>query len=67
MLLLSDRKRRHLEAKQKGEPGSLRKGFVTDASQMLDYDAARSKVRKLQDKPSDDSIKLPRVSRAFFV
>lgn len=31
---------------------------------MIDYDAARSKVRKLQDKPSDDSVKLPRVSFA---
>jgi hypothetical protein len=37
---------------------------LTISSQMLDYDAARSKVRKLQDKPSDDSIKLPRVSRS---
>lgn len=30
--------------------------------QLLDYDAARSKARKLTDKPSDDSTKLPRVS-----
>jgi bridging integrator 3 len=27
----------------------------------LDYDAARSKVKKLVDKPSDDTTKLPRV------
>ena len=29
---------------------------------LLDYDAARSKVRKLTDKPSDDPTKLPKVS-----
>ena len=28
---------------------------------LLDYDAARSKVRKLTDKPSDDPTKLPKV------
>lgn len=28
--------------------------------QMLDYDSARAKVKKLVDKPSDDSTKLPR-------
>lgn len=33
--------------------------------QLLDYDAARSKARKLTDKPSDDSTKLPRVSSFF--
>lgn len=33
---------------------------------MIDYDAARSKVRKLQDKPSDDSVKLPRVRFAAY-
>jgi len=27
----------------------------------VDYDAARSKTRKLMDKPSDDATKLPRV------
>jgi bridging integrator 3 len=31
-------------------------------SQMIDYDAARSKVRKLTDKPSEDPTKLPAVS-----
>lgn len=29
--------------------------------QMLDYDSARSKLRKLIDKPSEDPTKLPRV------
>jgi hypothetical protein len=29
---------------------------------LLDYDAARSKVRKLVDKPAEDTAKLPRVS-----
>jgi hypothetical protein len=28
---------------------------------MLDYDASRSKVRKLVDKPAEDTAKLPRV------
>jgi amphiphysin len=30
---------------------------------MLDYDAARSKVRKLVDKPTEDPTKLPKVGR----
>lgn len=30
---------------------------------MLDYDAARSKVRKLVDKPSEDATKLPKASQ----
>jgi len=29
---------------------------------MLDYDSARAKVKKLVEKPADDSTKLPRVS-----
>ena len=29
--------------------------------QLLDYDAARSKVRKLTEKPSEDTNKLPKV------
>jgi hypothetical protein len=28
---------------------------------MLDYDSARSKLRKIIDKPSEDPMKLPRV------
>ena len=32
---------------------------------MLDYDAARSKLRKVVDKPSEDPTKLPKV-RFFF-
>uniref|UniRef100_A0A0W0GFG9 Putative Hob3p n=1 Tax=Moniliophthora roreri TaxID=221103 RepID=A0A0W0GFG9_MONRR len=31
---------------------------------LLDYDAARSRLRKLVDKPSDDPTKLPKASRA---
>lgn len=30
-------------------------------SQMIDYDAARAKVKKLVEKPSEDPTKLPRV------
>ena len=29
-------------------------------AQMLDYDSTRAKVKRLVDKPSDDSSKLPR-------
>ncbi|KAG8778644.1 hypothetical protein FRC16_003778 [Serendipita sp. 398] len=32
---------------------------------MLDYDSARSKVRKLQDKPSEDTAKLPAAQKEF--
>lgn len=32
---------------------------------MLDYDAARAKVRKLVEKPADDTTKLPRVCFPF--
>lgn len=36
--------------------------------QLLDYDAARSKMRKLIDKPSEDPTKLPKVvSKHFFL
>ena len=31
-------------------------------NKLLDYDAARSKVRKLVEKPSDDPTKLPKVT-----
>ena len=31
------------------------------AAQLPDFDAARTKVRKLSDKPSDDPTKLPKV------
>ena len=33
--------------------------------QLLDYDAARSKVRKLVDKPSEDATKLPKVGSNY--
>lgn len=33
---------------------------------LLDYDAQRSKVRKLIDKPSEDPQRLPRVRLFFF-
>lgn len=31
---------------------------------LIDYDSTRAKVRKLVEKPADDSTKLPRVSHA---
>jgi len=34
-----------------------------DPTQMIDYDAARSKLRKLIDKPSEDPTKLPRAQQ----
>lgn len=37
----------------------------TDVAQLLDFDAARTKVRKLSDKPSDDTMKLPRVRLTY--
>ena len=33
------------------------------STQMIDYDAARSKLRKLVDKPSEDPAKLPRAQQ----
>lgn len=48
---------------KKVSPDHCARDAILTPAQMLDYDAARSKVRKLQDKPSDDSIKLPRVRR----
>lgn len=35
-------------------------------SQLLDYDAARSKLRKLIEKPSEDPARLPRVGPVSF-
>jgi amphiphysin len=32
---------------------------------MIDYDAARAKVKKLVEKPSEDPTKLPRVSFVY--
>ncbi len=37
-------------------------GITKRNHKMLDYDSARAKVRKLQDKPDNDTLKLPRVS-----
>jgi bridging integrator 3 len=34
-----------------------------DPTQMIDYDAARSRLRKLIDKPSEDPTKLPRAQQ----
>lgn len=31
-------------------------------TQLLDYDSARAKMKKLVEKPSDDASRLPRVS-----
>lgn len=36
-------------------------------NKLLDYDSARTKVRKLVDKPSDDPTKLPKVSLKLFI
>jgi bridging integrator 3 len=36
-------------------------------SQLLDYDAARSRLKKLIDKPSEDPTKLPRVRHTSFI
>ncbi|KAH7339792.1 BAR-domain-containing protein [Rhizoctonia solani] len=38
----------------------INEGIAKRNKKMLDYDAARSKVRKLVDKPSEDATKLPR-------
>lgn len=37
--------------------------LIHDRPQMIDYDAARSKLRKLIDKPSEDPTKLPRAQQ----
>ncbi|KAJ9093890.1 hypothetical protein QFC21_006263 [Naganishia friedmannii] len=44
---------------------TVNEGIAKRNKKMLDYDAARSKVRKLQDKPSDDSVKLPRAQQEY--
>ncbi|KAJ9120424.1 hypothetical protein QFC24_005381 [Naganishia onofrii] len=44
---------------------TVNEGISKRNKKMLDYDAARSKVRKLQDKPSDDSVKLPRAQQEY--
>ncbi|KAG8688453.1 BAR adaptor protein Hob3, partial [Ceratobasidium sp. 395] len=38
----------------------INEGIAKRNKKLLDYDAARSKVRKLVDKPSEDPTKLPR-------
>ena len=38
----------------------IREGLADETTQMLDYDATRSKVKKMVEKPSDDPTKLPR-------
>lgn len=40
-------------------PPSLLSSFPFSPLQLLDYDAARSKARKLSEKPSSDATKLP--------
>ena len=35
--------------------------LTRSAIQLLDYDAARNKLRKVVDKPGEDGLKLPKV------
>lgn len=58
VLLLARGEQHHLQAP---EQSRSRQHEPADPVQLLDYDAARFKARKLSDKPSDDTSKLPRV------
>lgn len=63
--VLSCYQRAYIEAEQEGTFSSaVRTGFFfanLDAPKLLDYDAARNKLRKTIDKPSEDPTKLPKV------
>ena len=71
VLLLARNQCRHHEASEKGasRPTSLShsRGGADRVRlrllQLLDYDAARTKLRKLQEKAQDDPVKLPRAEK----
>ena len=62
MRVFPGHQRAHLEAGEEGACGVLTRGIqeVLTAAQMIDYDAARARLRKLIDKPSEDPQRLPR-------